>query len=250
MKKSISVIVPAYNEENNLGPAVKNVRDALRAYRDFEIIIVNDGSWDKTGEVASGLTKKDKRIRIITHKKNMGLGLTLRDGISAAKKEFVTMFHGDNDTSGKSMKLLFANIGKADFISAYTANPQARPPERRIISKAFVLGMNLLFGMRMKYFTGFFICRTKMLQALPLTSRGFAFYPEAKVRLVKSGATYMEVPFQHTGRVYGVSKAINIPSVIETIRTLGTLFYDIYFRKTEHVGESTSRRTQARTGQT
>ena len=246
MKNSISVIVPAYNEEKNILSAVKSVKNALLTFGDYEIIIVNDGSTDQTGAVARKLAKKDRHIKILNHIRNMGIGIAIKDGIAASRKEYVTEFHGDNDSSGESLHLMIGQIGKADFISAYTANPQVRSTARRILSKTFVSLMNLLFGLRLKYYTGYFICKTKLLQSIPITSNGFAFYAEAKVRLITFGATYHEVPSYHTGRKYGISKAASFASILETVRTLVVLFTDIHFRKSRSGLPNQVRRTLSR----
>ena len=75
-EESLSVIIPAYREEGNLPNTIgETVENARKVCRDFEVIIVNDGSPDKTGEVADSLAKKYKEVRVIHHKKNKGLAL-------------------------------------------------------------------------------------------------------------------------------------------------------------------------------
>jgi len=246
MKKSVSVIIPAYNEEKNIASAIASVKSALRPFKNSEIIVVDDGSTDDTGNVVAKIVKTDKRIRLITHAHNMGIGVALKDGIAATKKQYVTQFHGDNDSSGKSLTSMLKEMGTADLITAYTINPQARPAMRRFISRGFVIIMNLLFGLNMKYYTGFFVCKTRIMQSLPLVSSGFAFYPEAKIRMIKAGTSYREVPFEHTGRQFGTSKAISITSLIETVRTILILIIDIYFRSGNFASSTIARDIQVK----
>jgi hypothetical protein len=100
---------------------------------------------------------------------------------------------------------------------------------RNIISKTFIIIANLLFGMNLRYFNGSFICETKVLRDLDLKSKGLTIYAEAKIRLIKSGYSYTEVPFEHIGRKYGSSKAVNIKSLFETLDIIRILVADIYF---------------------
>ena len=80
--------------------------------------------------------------------------------------------------------------------------------------------MNLLLKMHLRYYNGSFLCKTEDLKKIHLISPGFTIYAEAKVHLIKKGAQYIEVPFEHIGRKYGKSKATNIKSVIETLQVI------------------------------
>lgn len=233
MKKSISIVVPAYNEESNIESCIASLKKALGKRIDYEIIVVDDGSTDTTAQRVRKLAAGDKRIKIVSHAQNLGLGKSLRDGIAHAKKEYVTQFHGDNDTSTRALKEMIRKIGQADILSAYTANPQVRSIGRRIVSRAFVWIVNAVFHLKMQYVTGFFVTRTKLLQMLPIASTGFAFYPEAKIRLLKSGATIIEIPSYHTGRTHGTSKAVTVKNILEIMKIIPMLLADIYFGRLE-----------------
>ena len=88
--------------------------------------------------------------------------------------------------------------------------------------------MNFIFRLGLRYYNGSFICKTSLLRSVPLYCRGMAIYSEAKVRLIKSGSSFIEVPFEHIGRKYGVSKAVSLNSVIDTLATVLVLVKDIY----------------------
>ncbi len=232
MDKSVSVIVPAYNEEENLPLAVADLLSALKNYRPgFEIIIIDDGSTDETGKAAERLALENKQIRVVRHVRNSGFAATYLSGIRLAKKTWVVPFHGDNDSAAASLRLMVERIGEADIISAYTTNTQVRPLVRRIISKPYIFLMNALFGLSLRYYTGYFIARREMLAKLDLISSGLSVYTETKIRLLAAGQSMLEVPFVHTGRKYGRSKAVNFFTLFDVIRTTSALLAEFGFRK-------------------
>lgn len=231
MNKSVTIIVPAYNEEKNLPLAISDLLSAMKGYRHvYEILIVNDGSTDATGRIADQFVRKHKHIRCIHHRRNEGMGTAFRSGITHAQKCWVVPFHGDNDSSADSLRAMIDRIGEADIISAYTVNTHLRPLGRRIISYCFVILTNLLFGLNLRYYTGYFLCRTESLRRLRLLSSSPAIYIEAKVSLIKQGARCIEVPFEHTGRKYGVSKTMNRKSIMDTLVTLVKLMREVNFQ--------------------
>lgn len=221
---SLSVIIPAFNEAGNIMDAVNGLDELLKKYvRDYELIVINDGSSDTTAWLVKKLAAKNKKIRFIDRQTNLGFGLTVREGINAASKKYITQFHGDNDASPESIIQLINNIGNSDLIITYPTHKGNRSNFRRILSDMFVLCMNILFKMNLRYYNGTFICKTDLLKGVDLTSTGFAIYAEAKVRLIRSGKTYIEIPFVHTGRKSGHSKAISVKSFIQTCQTITNL---------------------------
>lgn len=221
---SVSVVILAYEEERNLEPAVTGVARELTAIgADYELVIVDDGSTDGTGRVADTLAGKNRRIRVIHHPVNMGFGRTFCDGIAASRMDTVIGFPGDNDTSPALVADLVRHADDADIVMSYPRRTDIRSIYREAISKGFVMLMNILFGLNLKYYNGSFICRTGALKGIPLTSKGFAIYAEAKVRLIRRGLTYNQIPFDHIGRKYGVSKAVSLRSVVHSLQTIGSL---------------------------
>ena len=90
----ISVIIPAFNAESFLVDAVNSVLG--QSYRNFELIIVNDGSLDLTSELIADIMRKDSRVRSVTHVHNRGLPATRNSGIKAAKGEWIAFLDADD----------------------------------------------------------------------------------------------------------------------------------------------------------
>lgn len=235
MKKSardITVIVPAFNEEHNLVAAVTSITHALRNYSDrYTILIVNDGSTDKTKEIAQRIGQKDSRIRIIHNDRNRGLGYSIRHALPQIKTRYVTIFPGDNDMSAQSLTRLVDEAEAAELVTGYMVHAGNRSWKRRLLSRVYITGMNRVFGLRLRYYNGPFLCDTARLHSLVLHSNGLDVFAELKIRMIRAGCSVKEIPFEHTGRKYGTSKAVTLKSVIQTIRTTGLLVRDMYWHK-------------------
>lgn len=231
MKDSVSVIIPAYNEEEDIGRAIKIASKIILGCKvDYEIIVIDDGSTDGTGKAIAGLSLKDTRMKVITHEENQGFGQTIRDGINAASKKYITGFPADMDLSLDTLKNLIQSRKKADVVSSYMTNLKDRPFIRRTISAFFIKLMNLIFGLNLKYYNGYFISRLDLLKKIELKSPGFTIFAEAKVRLLKKGSSFREIPFENKPRLHGVSKALSGKSILQTIYIIPVLIKDIYFK--------------------
>lgn len=101
---------------------------------------------------------------------------------------------------------------------------------RRAVSGIFVLVMNVLFGLNLKYYNGAFICKTALLKTIPIKSTGLAALAECIVRLLKKGASWKVIYFVHVGRRYEQSKAFSLKSIKAVLSTVWMLWWDIHFK--------------------
>ena len=232
MSPSLTVVIPAYNEQDNLAQAIDNVERALEGLiDDYEIIVVDDGSRDRTAVIAQERGKKDARIQCLCNDRNRGCGYSYWRGVSLARKDYVSGFPADNEMSWGSLRDLVKHMGQTDIISSYMSNPQDRPWPRRVFSRMFVVLMNIVFNMRLRYFNGYFIGRRDLVQALTVRSSGLTILAECKVRLIKKGCSYLEIPFVHTPRHCGASTALRFKSIKEVIAAVLCLHRDMYWRR-------------------
>lgn len=228
-RKSVSILISAFNEELNIKNAVDNVKRALKnTVSDWEIIIVNDGSIDKTGEICQKISARDKRIVVLTHKKNKGLGDVFRNAVAKSSKKYFTLFPGDNEMDWKSLRDLLRDKSQVDIVFSYTTGPVKRPLYRQLCSVGFTFVTNILFGLKVKYYNGPFILKTDKLKRLNLVSKDYLIFAEMKITLLKNGATYEETPFYNIGRKYGKSKAFSLTNIISTFKTLAMLKQTIH----------------------
>ena len=227
-EKSLSVIVPAFNEEGNIQNAIDSVLTAIKdLVDDYEIIVVNDGSSDNTEQLALAKRQGDERIRVISNASNQGFGFSFARGVSLAGMNFLTVFPGDNDMAGESLRRLIENLGRADIVTSHPVSSHRRPFLRRFLSKSFIALMNILFGLNLKYYNGAFVARTSLIRLIPIKSTGLTALAECLIRLIKAGHSYTSIPFEHVGRKAEKSKALYFKSVVAVAVLIIVLWKDL-----------------------
>ena len=140
MKNSVTIVIPAFREEDNIEAAIDNaVSVAQGVTQDYEIIVVDDGSPDKTGDFARLKAQVNPHIRVAVNASNEGFGFSFARGVKMAGKEFITVFPGDNDMSADSLKDLLQARGSADLVVSYMQKTDKRSIFRRVVSRTFVI---------------------------------------------------------------------------------------------------------------
>jgi dolichol-phosphate mannosyltransferase len=230
LKPTISVIIPALDEEGNIEATVDEVLDAIGGrFSDCEILIFDDGSSDRTGAITDELAAKDKRVKVTHNKRTMGLGYNYKKGVELAKHDYVILVPGDNQITRDSMIRMFDLINKADIVIPYIDNYWIRPLSRQGISRLFTKIMNLLFWLDLSYYNGPVIHRREIIQKLaPIVSNGFVYQAEILTRLIKSGHSFVEVGMQIRERGSGASKAFSLNNIMSVVRAIAGLMWEIY----------------------
>lgn len=229
-KPTISIIVPCLNEEGNIRGTIESIKAALEAssrFGGYEIIIFNDGSTDKTGPLIDELKKTERGIRPVHNPKNMGFGYNYTEGVRLASMEYIIMVPGDNEIPAAAITRVFSLAGDADIIIPYTANQFVRPLARRAISWLFVVVINTLFGLNLRYYNGTCLIKSALLKECPLKTWGFAYMAAILVRLLRRGASYMETGVDIQPRDTGRSKAFAPKNVVSVAHAIFTLFWDV-----------------------
>ena len=231
MEPSISIIIPALNEENNIEPTVESVISVTHnKFSDYEIIIFDDASTDNTLVKVNEIAVKNNRIKVIHNEKTMGLGYNYKKGVFIAKNEYVIMVPGDNEIEENSIKTMFDSIGKTDIVTSYSVNYWIRPFSRQIISKIFTNLMNTLFNLNLKYYNGISVHKRELINQVQMTTYGFAYHAEILVRLIKSGYSFTEVGIYLKKREYGASKAFSLKNIVSVLKTIARLLIDLYIK--------------------
>jgi glycosyltransferase involved in cell wall biosynthesis len=230
--KSLSMIVPALNEEGDLEDTINMITTVMfedSSISDYEILIVDDGSQDQTGKIADRLAHENSRIKPIHNHQTMGLGYSYRKGLEQCKQDYVGWLPGKNSIPKETFTRMLAAVGAADFVLVYIQS-ETRNYFRQVISKAFTLAVNLLFGLNIKYYNGPCIYRSDVLKSTRMTTNGFAFMAEINVRLLKAGHSYVEVGLNNRDRTQGSSKAFVLRNFLRVVNLVTKLFWEIQIR--------------------
>lgn len=220
---SLSIVVPAFNEERSMIQCLENVLSICKACPGpYEVIVVNDGSTDKTLELAQGFAITHPQIRVVSNEKNKGLGGAFKRGLTEAKMKYCTLLGAVNTGEQNSFRELYSQIGSADLILPYIGNPEIRPWSRRVISNIYVKLVNFLFGYRLKFYNSG-IYPTKKLREQDFTN-SHGFFIEILIRLLDEGLNYKEVPVVLQPRLHEHSNAFRLKNVILVVWTLPRLF--------------------------
>ncbi len=221
---SISVIIPALNEEDNLAATISNVLKVVAChFQDWELLVFDDGSSDRTGLIADELAKKDPKIIVTHHPTPRNLGACYKEGIEKSSKDFLIMIPGDNECGLDVMESIFKMAGNADIIIPFTNNQEVRPVGRRVLSSAFTQLVNTISGCRLRYYNGAVLHKTELIKSIAIQTDSFGYQAEALVKLLRKGHTFEQVGIKITYRPTGKSKAFRIDNVIKVARFLSTL---------------------------
>jgi len=216
--KSISLILPAYNEEENIKEAVENATKVLeKIFDEYEIIVVDDGSNDKTGEIADSL--KSEKIKVIHHEINRGYASALRTGIKNATKELVFYTDADNQFDlnelRKAVNLLDGDKGKFDVVIGYRKDRRDRL-HRLIISKGYNLLIRFLLGIRVKDADcSFKLFKRDVIKGIEIKHEGWLVDTEILAKIIRKGYKIKEIPVKHYPRKKGKS-SVKITSILKT----------------------------------
>lgn len=219
---SLSIFFPALNEEGNIASVIK---DALivapRIANKFEIIIIDDGSKDKTSLVVKQIADKEKRIRLIQHPSNLGYGAALRTGFYNSHFDYIVYMDGDGQFSFSEIKKLLKFSEQADLVVGFRLK-RADPYLRIIKGELWTLLCNLLLNVKVKDIDcGFKLIRREVIKKIPrLESNGATISAELLAKAQKKGFKIKSVGLMHRRRRFGKATGGNALHIFRA-------FYDL-----------------------
>ena len=218
---SISAVLPAYNEEENLPRTTRATVDTLSTLAtDFEVIIVDDGSRDGTAAVAEKLAEEMPRVRLVRHTVNQGYGQALWTGFTSATKDLVFFTDSDGQFKLDELGRLLPEIANADLVIGYRA-PRRDPFIRWLNAFGWNALVTLLFGYTARDIDcAFKLFRRSVLERVNVQSRGATFSAEFLVRARAAGYRFVEVPVTHLPRTAGKATGAKPKVIIRAFREL------------------------------
>lgn len=225
---SLSIFFPAYNEEANLFEAVTDAVAVARQspyIRQFEIIIVDDGSTDRTAEIVNRLRSLHCMVRTVRHEKNRGYGAALKSGIRAATMEYLFFTDADLQFDIAELHHLLIHVAHYDAVIGYRA-PRKDPLMRLLNAFGWNMLNRLLFGLRIRDIDcAFKLFRRSLIQGLTLRSRGAMLSAEILIRLSRQGVAIKEVPVSHLPRVAGSPTGAKPSVILRALREMMGLYW-------------------------
>jgi len=203
-EKGISVFFPAYNEEENVEICINNTRDFLLGLTDnFEIILVNDGSIDKTGKVADQLAKVYSRVRAIHHPSNKGYGAALKTGFSACSKDLIFYTDADNQFDINELNMFLNLIFDYDLILGYRAE-RKDPWMRLFYSRMYHIVINMIMHIKLKDADcSYKLFKKEVIDSMELLSDTGFIDVEIIIKAVSNNFKFCEIPVTHFPRTRG-----------------------------------------------
>jgi glycosyltransferase involved in cell wall biosynthesis len=226
-RHSISVMLPAYNEEENIERAVRSAVEVLNQISDdWEVIVVNDASRDRTGEIADSLAKEIPGVHPNHHSQNTRLGGALRTGFANSTKDLVFYTDADNPIDMNDLKWAVLLMEEADFVTGYRLNRE-ESLKRKIYSPCYNWLIRLLFGLKVRDVNfSFKLVKREVLEKVKMRSQGSFIDAELLLETHRHGFSIKEVGVKYYPRTKGESTLAS-PSVI--IKILGELWG--YYRR-------------------
>jgi len=225
---SLSVFFPCYNEEGNVERVGRRAAEALAGLvRDWEVILVNDGSRDRTGELADRLAKEVPGIRAVHHQKNSGYGAALRTGFASATKEYVFFSDGDGQFDIAEIEKLLEIRSEADIICGYRAHRQDNFM-RRLNAACWGKLVRWMLSFRCRDVDcAFKLFRREMFSRMELKSTGALINAEILGRAARMGYRLKSIPVTHLPRVAGTQTGAKLSVIFRAFKELRKLRKDI-----------------------
>jgi len=210
----LSIVIPVYNEEKSIEKVVEEITLIIpQISEDVEIVIIDDGSKDKTADIVINLKEKNKNISFYQHPRNKGKGTAVRTGIEKAKGKFVLIQDADMEYFPGDIPSLIQPIidGKTEVVYGNRFQKLSKPPGMKtshyLGNKLLSLITTVLFFRRIKDMeTGYKIFPRNLYKNLNIKAQGFDFEPELTSKILRKRKRILEIPIHYEFRKEGKAK--------------------------------------------
>ncbi len=202
----LTVVVPAFNEEEALVFTINELIEKLHAIKTLEILIVDDGSTDQTKAVALDLSQKDQRVKLISFAHNQGMGAALKAGFLAATQPWITFVPSDGQIPADQLLLMMPPIAQGIQLVCTKYQNRKYTPYRWLLSYGLRILSTLIIGTKIQSDGPYLIARS-LVQTLPMLSDSFMLNLEIPIRVKRKKIEISVIWISLRERVAGVSKA-------------------------------------------
>ncbi|HOG27733.1 MAG TPA: glycosyltransferase family 2 protein [Vicinamibacterales bacterium] len=229
----LTVFFPAYNDAGTIASMVVTaVLAASRLTPDVEILVINDGSRDRTPAILDELARVYPQVRVIHHPTNRGYGGALRSGFAHASKDWIFYTDGDAQYDPWEMGVLWAAMGPGiDMVNGYKIS-RSDPLHRIVIGRLYHHMVKRLFGLKVRDVDcDFRLMRRTIFDRVTLTKDSGVICLEMMKKIQDAGFTIAESPVHHFHRAYGKSQFFNLRRIARTAADVLKLWWALVVRR-------------------
>jgi len=227
-RPQLSLVFPVFDEVDSLAPLIDHaISIAGRLAPDFEIVLVDDGSRDGSGELIDWLCERDARIRSLRHESNKGYGAALRSGLRFARGDLVFFSDADLQFDLTELEKLLEHTGRFDVVAGFRS-PRRDPWPRTVLAFGWGVLVRALFDLRVRDIDcAFKLFHRRVLEAMPISSLGAFVNTEILARAQAAGYRIHQVPVTHRRRRFGQQSGARPRVILRALRELGSLFREL-----------------------
>jgi glycosyltransferase involved in cell wall biosynthesis len=240
-RPTLTFFFPAYNEEENVEETVRRALEQLGPMVDgsLEVLVVDDGSADRTGELADAMAAADTRVRV-HHQANRGYGGALKAGFANAHGRLICFSDGDLQFDLGEMRLLLQRLDDPRYpVDAVIGYRRRRrdPFHRTMIAKTYNAVISVAFGLRVRDIDcAMKLFRREVFDGLRLDSEGPFLSAELLIKLRARGTRIAQVGVTHYPRLAGENTGASFRKILRTFRDIGRLRWALWFRRRSTLG--------------
>lgn len=225
----ISLFFPVYRDERTVERVATKARRVLDELAgEWEIIVVNDGSPDRAGEIAEELARSDPRVRVIHHGRNLGYGSALRTGLAAARFEWIAFTDGDDEYEVDDLRKLWRLRDRYDLILTFRY-AKRYGSARIFISWVYNKLLRSVFRTRYRDIScGLRLVRREVAGELPLRSTSPFIGAEIAIKTMLKGFRVGEVGIQTFPREFGQGSSTSLPNILATLRDMRAVYREVF----------------------
>lgn len=226
--ESISIVIPAFNEEGTVVSVLDEARMVLKSITaDYEVLVVDDGSTDRTGALADDFASSDPlHVRVIHHETNKGFAGAIKTCYGNASKDWVFLAPADKQVDLSELSNFVALTDGKDIVVGYRKH-RADGPGRELNSYVFHLLCRIFFGIKLKQISTSKLYRRTLLQSIPLQAAPSSamIEPEVIFQAMRRGARMTEVGMNHYPRAAGKPKGTGVRMIFNTFGEMFRLWW-------------------------
>jgi glycosyltransferase involved in cell wall biosynthesis len=229
---TISGVLPAYNEEENIEVATRRMAEVFGSlgFKDWEVIIVDDGSADTTGAIADRLAAEDPHVRVIHHNPNLGYAEALKAGFTSAKHRLIFYTDSDNQFDVKELGSILPLIEDCDLVCGFRIY-RFDPLTRLVLSWGFNLIVRIVFGIKVRDIDcSFKLFRREVFEKVTIESKKFFVDAEVLAKARYYGFRMKEIGVRHYPRPAGRS-TVRPSHIPITLAELARIWIGIHLKR-------------------